>query len=163
MLQVRIFRYLVLTSQSYNDNRMTLFPLKSTRSFCFQSRIVLSKAFNGLAGEDDPLSCLSFSHMYASEGPLCDEPMRNCKFKLLDAEIADTPIQRGGGQIIPTARRVAYSAFLMATPRLMEPYYFVEVQAPGGESLTDFHVDMLTFFQIASLLSTMFWAAVVAM
>jgi U5 small nuclear ribonucleoprotein component len=26
---------------------------------------------------------------------------------------------------------VAYSAFLMATPRLMEPYYFVEVQAPA--------------------------------
>ena len=29
------------------------------------------------------------------------------------------------------SRRVAYSAFLMATPRLMEPYYFVEVQAPA--------------------------------
>ena len=28
-------------------------------------------------------------------------------------------------------RRVAYSAFLMATPRLMEPYMFVEVQAPA--------------------------------
>eukprot|EP00730_Choanoeca_flexa_P018120 TRINITY_DN8794_c0_g1_i2.p1 TRINITY_DN8794_c0_g1~~TRINITY_DN8794_c0_g1_i2.p1 ORF type:complete len:993 (+),score=308.44 TRINITY_DN8794_c0_g1_i2:53-3031(+) len=65
------------------------------------------------------------------EGPLCDEPMRNCKFKLLDASIADTPIQRGGGQIIPTSRRVAYSAFLMATPRLVEPYNFVEVQAPA--------------------------------
>eukprot|EP00043_Microstomoeca_roanoka_P004395 m.49368 g.49368 ORF g.49368 m.49368 type:complete len:989 (+) comp12471_c0_seq1:193-3159(+) len=65
------------------------------------------------------------------EGPLCDEPMRNTKFKLLDAAIADLPIYRAGGQIIPTARRVAYSAFLMATPRLMEPYYFVEVQAPG--------------------------------
>jgi hypothetical protein len=35
------------------------------------------------------------------------------------------------GQIIPTARRVVYSAFLMATPRLMEPYLFVEVQAPA--------------------------------
>lgn len=27
--------------------------------------------------------------------------------------------------------KVAYSAFLMATPRLMEPYLFVEVQAPA--------------------------------
>lgn len=35
------------------------------------------------------------------------------------------------GQVIPTARRVAYSAFLMATPRLMEPYLFVEVLAPA--------------------------------
>ena len=65
------------------------------------------------------------------EGPLCDEPIRNVKFKILDAVIANEPIHRGGGQIIPTARRVAYSAFLMATPRLMEPYYYVEVQAPA--------------------------------
>ncbi|XP_031572562.1 116 kDa U5 small nuclear ribonucleoprotein component-like [Actinia tenebrosa] len=65
------------------------------------------------------------------EGPLCDEPIRNVKFKILDAVIAGEPIHRGGGQIIPTSRRVAYSAFLMATPRLMEPYFFVEVQAPA--------------------------------
>ncbi|GFX03760.1 116 kDa U5 small nuclear ribonucleoprotein component [Trichonephila clavipes] len=65
------------------------------------------------------------------EGPLCEEPIRNVKFKILDAVIAGEPIHRGGGQIIPTARRVAYSAFLMATPRLMEPYNFVEVQAPA--------------------------------
>ena len=64
------------------------------------------------------------------EGPLCDEPMRNVKFKVLDATIAPEPIHRGGGQVIPTARRVAYSAFLMATPRLMEPIYFVEIVAP---------------------------------
>ena len=39
--------------------------------------------------------------------------IRNVKFKILDAVIAQEPIYRGGGQIIPTARRVAYSAFLM--------------------------------------------------
>jgi len=65
------------------------------------------------------------------EGPLCDEPIRNCKFKILDALVAEDQIHRAGGQIIPTARRVAYSAFLMATPRLMEPYFFVEIQAPA--------------------------------
>ncbi|RWS13955.1 116 kDa U5 small nuclear ribonucleoprotein component-like protein [Dinothrombium tinctorium] len=65
------------------------------------------------------------------EGPLCEEPIRNVKFKILDAVIASEAIHRGGGQIIPTSRRVAYSAFLMATPRLMEPYYFVEVLAPA--------------------------------
>lgn len=65
------------------------------------------------------------------EGPLCEEPIRNVKFKILDAVIANEPLHRGGGQVIPTARRVAYSAFLMATPRLMEPYLFVEVQAPA--------------------------------
>mmetsp|Transcript_826 Transcript_826/g.1239 ORF Transcript_826/g.1239 Transcript_826/m.1239 type:complete len:995 (+) Transcript_826:135-3119(+) len=67
----------------------------------------------------------------AREGPLCDEPMRNVKFKVLDASIAAEPIHRGGGQVIPTARRVCYSAFLMATPRLMEPVYFVEIETPA--------------------------------
>uniref|UniRef100_A0A7S3NFY3 Tr-type G domain-containing protein n=1 Tax=Aureoumbra lagunensis TaxID=44058 RepID=A0A7S3NFY3_9STRA len=65
------------------------------------------------------------------EGPLCDEPMRNCKFKILDAAIADQPLHRGSGQIIPTSRRVCYSAFLMAAPRLMEPILAVEVQCPA--------------------------------
>lgn len=66
----------------------------------------------------------------AREGPLCDEPIRNVKFKIVDARIAPEPLHRGTGQIIPTARRVAYSAFLMATPRLMEPVYYVEIQTP---------------------------------
>jgi len=65
------------------------------------------------------------------EGPLCEEQIRNVRFKILDAKIADEPLHRSGGQIIPTARRVAYSAFLLATPRLMEPIYLVEVTAPA--------------------------------
>eukprot|EP00456_Euglypha_rotunda_P028759 TRINITY_DN2267_c0_g1_i11.p1 TRINITY_DN2267_c0_g1~~TRINITY_DN2267_c0_g1_i11.p1 ORF type:complete len:683 (-),score=91.86 TRINITY_DN2267_c0_g1_i11:142-1893(-) len=65
------------------------------------------------------------------EGPLCDEPIRNVKFKILDAKIAKEAINRSRAQIIPTARRVAYSAFLLATPRLMEPIYFAEIQAPA--------------------------------
>ena len=48
--------------------------------------------------------------------------------------MAPEPLHRGGGQIIPTARRVCYSAFLMATPRLMEPVYYVEIQTPAGKS-----------------------------
>ncbi|KAG8788343.1 hypothetical protein FRC15_004926 [Serendipita sp. 397] len=67
----------------------------------------------------------------AREGPLCDEPMRGVKFRILGASLADEPIYRGGGQIVPTSRRVCYSSFLLATPRLMEPVYFVEVQAPA--------------------------------
>ncbi|KAK6908284.1 U5 small nuclear ribonucleoprotein component [Kwoniella mangroviensis CBS 10435] len=65
------------------------------------------------------------------EGPLCDEPIRGVKFRILDANLAQEPIYRGGGQIIPTARRVCYSSFLLATPRLLEPVYYVEVQAPA--------------------------------
>eukprot|EP01091_Cochliopodium_minus_P014581 TRINITY_DN4977_c0_g1_i1.p1 TRINITY_DN4977_c0_g1~~TRINITY_DN4977_c0_g1_i1.p1 ORF type:complete len:998 (+),score=338.88 TRINITY_DN4977_c0_g1_i1:24-3017(+) len=64
------------------------------------------------------------------EGPLCEEPIRSVKFKILDATLADEPFKRGAGQIIPTSRRVCYSSFLTATPRLMEPVFFVEILAP---------------------------------
>ncbi|TKR77312.1 hypothetical protein L596_018309 [Steinernema carpocapsae] len=67
----------------------------------------------------------------AREGPLCEEPIRNVKLKMIDANISTEPLYRGGGQIIPTARRCAYSAFLMSTPRLMEPYYYVEITCPA--------------------------------
>ena len=65
------------------------------------------------------------------EGPLCDEPVRNVKFKILDASLATGAIQRGAGQIIPAARRATYSSMLMATPRIMEPVYVMQVQDPA--------------------------------
>ncbi|KFG78562.1 putative ribosomal elongation factor EF-2 [Metarhizium anisopliae] len=64
------------------------------------------------------------------EGPLCEEPIRNTKFKVTDVLLAGEAISRGGGQIIPTSRRACYSSFLMASPRLMEPVYAVSVTGP---------------------------------
>jgi len=54
----------------------------------------------------------------------------NTRFKLIQAEFAPEPVYRSGGQVIPTTRRVAYSSFLTASPRLMEPIFLAEVQAP---------------------------------
>jgi U5 small nuclear ribonucleoprotein component len=65
------------------------------------------------------------------EGPLCEEPVRGTKVKLLDVTLADKPIHRGGGQIIPTTRRTVHSSLLTATPRLMEPIYRLQIQCPG--------------------------------
>lgn len=64
------------------------------------------------------------------EGPLCEEPIRGVKFKLQNATIAPESMFRGGGQIIPTARKVVFLSFLMADPRMMEPYLSVEIIAP---------------------------------
>lgn len=64
------------------------------------------------------------------EGPLCDEPVRATKLKIIDVTLADKPIHRGGGQMIPTARRVVHAALLTATPRLMEPIYRLHIQCP---------------------------------
>lgn len=65
------------------------------------------------------------------EGPLCEEPIRNTKFRLTDVGLAPEAIFRGGGQIIPTARRACYSSFLMASPRLMEPVYECSMIGPA--------------------------------
>ena len=62
------------------------------------------------------------------EGPLCEEPVRATKIKILDVTLADKPIYRGGGQVIPTARRTVHSSILTATPRLMEPVYRLDIQ-----------------------------------
>jgi U5 small nuclear ribonucleoprotein component len=64
------------------------------------------------------------------EGPLCEEPVRGIQLRLLDASLAATPLERSLGQLMPASRRAAYSAFLMAEPRLMEPMMEVEVIAP---------------------------------
>lgn len=61
------------------------------------------------------------------EGPLCEEGVRGVKFKIIEAVVASDPAHRGAGQIVPTARRVCYSAMLTATPRIMEPVSFVEI------------------------------------
>lgn len=67
----------------------------------------------------------------AREGPLCEEPIRNTKFRITDVDLAPEAIFRGGGQIIPTARRACYSSFLMASPRLMEPVYSCSMVGPA--------------------------------
>ncbi|CAM6099126.1 unnamed protein product [Calypogeia fissa] len=64
------------------------------------------------------------------EGALAEENMRGIAFEVCDVVLHADAIHRGGGQIIPTARRVMYAAQLTAKPRLMEPVYLVEIQAP---------------------------------
>jgi len=66
----------------------------------------------------------------SKEGVLCDENMRGVRFNIYDVTLHTDAIHRGGGQIIPTARRVMYASALTAEPRLMEPIYLVEIQCP---------------------------------
>merc|ERR1712215_69748 len=64
------------------------------------------------------------------EGVMCDENLRACRLNIYDVTLHADAIHRGGGQIIPTARRVLYASMLTADPRLMEPVYLVEIQCP---------------------------------
>jgi len=64
------------------------------------------------------------------EGPLCDETLRDVKINIMDVTLHADAIHRGGGQIIPTSRRVFLAAMMTASPRLMEPIFMVEIQCP---------------------------------
>merc|ERR1712226_232163 len=75
-------------------------------------------------------SCVAGFQWASKEGALCDENMRAVRFNLYDVALHADAIHRGGGQIIPTARRVLYACVLTAEPRLMEPVYQVEIQCP---------------------------------
>jgi len=75
-------------------------------------------------------SCVAGLQWVTKEGVLAGENMRGIIFRLLDVILHADAIHRGGGQIIPTARRVFYAAQLTASPRLLEPMYLVEIQCP---------------------------------
>eukprot|EP00293_Proteomonas_sulcata_P016363 CAMPEP_0184309692 /NCGR_PEP_ID=MMETSP1049-20130417/17762_1 /TAXON_ID=77928 /ORGANISM="Proteomonas sulcata, Strain CCMP704" /LENGTH=559 /DNA_ID=CAMNT_0026622603 /DNA_START=5920 /DNA_END=7599 /DNA_ORIENTATION=+ len=75
-------------------------------------------------------SCVSGFQWATKEGALCGEAMRGVSFNIVDVTLHADSIHRGGGQIIPTARRCFYGAQLMAKPKLMEPVYLVEIQCP---------------------------------
>jgi len=75
-------------------------------------------------------SCVAGFQWATKEGVLCDENLRSVRFNLYDVALHADAIHRGGGQIIPTARRVLYACMLTAEPRLLEPVYQVEIQCP---------------------------------
>ena len=62
------------------------------------------------------------------EGPLCEENIRGVRFNIHDVTLHADAIHRGGGQIIPTARRCLYACILTATPGILEPVYLCEIQ-----------------------------------
>ena len=75
-------------------------------------------------------SCVAAFQWATKEGVLADENMRSIRFNILDVVLHADAIHRGGGQIIPTCRRVCYASVLTANPGIQEPVYLVEIQCP---------------------------------
>jgi len=63
-------------------------------------------------------------------GPLCQEPLRNVKVKLIDAKIAEEPSLREQTQISRAISRAIYGSFLTANPLLLEPIYKIAISVP---------------------------------
>lgn len=64
------------------------------------------------------------------EAPMTEENMRGVRCNIMDVVLHADAIHRGGGQLIPTARRVYYAAELTASPTLQEPIFLCEITAP---------------------------------
>jgi len=62
------------------------------------------------------------------EGCLAEELVRGVRFAILDSQLHADVVHRGGGQIIPSARRVFLAAQMTAKPRLQEPVFLVDIQ-----------------------------------
>jgi len=65
------------------------------------------------------------------EGVVAEESMRGIRFNIHDVELHADAVHRGGGQIIPTARRVFYACEYTAAPRFQEPIYLVDISTPN--------------------------------
>jgi len=75
-------------------------------------------------------SCVAAFQWATREGVCAEENMRGVRVNVLDVTLHADAIHRGGGQVIPTCRRVCYAACLLAQPTLQEPVYLVEIQCP---------------------------------
>ncbi|CEI86082.1 Putative ZYRO0D11044p [Rhizopus microsporus] len=77
-------------------------------------------------------SCIAAFQWATKKGPVAEENLRGCRFNILDVTLLSDAIHRGGGQIIPTCRRVVYASVLTASPGIQEPVYLVEIQCPDS-------------------------------
>jgi hypothetical protein len=97
------------------------------------------------------------------EGVMAEENMRGIVFEVHDVVLHADAIHRGGGQIIPTCRRALYAAQLTAKPRLCEPVYLVEIQAPenalGGIYSGEGRLWLRVWGLVAGLREMSLWAS----
>lgn len=75
-------------------------------------------------------SMVSSFQWASKQGVLCEENMRGMRFNVIDCELHTDAIHRGGGQIIPTARRLYYALELLSAPTLLEPIFSCDITAP---------------------------------
>jgi elongation factor 2 len=80
--------------------------------------------------EEAKENIISGFHWACRTGPLCEEPLRGVKVKLIDAKLHENPEQREASQIMRVTSRAILGSFLTAAPILLEPIYKIEVAAP---------------------------------
>ena len=77
-------------------------------------------------------SCQSAFQEVTFKGVLAEEPIRGMRINITDSKLIADAIHRGGGQIIPAAKRLYYAAQYTAKPKFLEPVFLCEIQAPDS-------------------------------
>lgn len=65
---------------------------------------------------------VTFQHV-TNKGALCEEKLYGCRFDFKDCELHSDAIHRGGGSIMPAAKRLFYACQLASRPTLIQPIY----------------------------------------
>ncbi len=73
-------------------------------------------------------SIITGFHWACRTGPLCEEPLRAVKVKLIDMKLDPDPSLREPTQITRAVSRAIFGSCLTAGPTLLEPIYKIEVQ-----------------------------------
>jgi elongation factor 2 len=60
-------------------------------------------------------------------GPLCEEPLRGVKVKLMDGQLDEEPVHREPKQVMRAVSRAILGSCLTAKPVVLEPIYKIEV------------------------------------
>jgi elongation factor 2 len=74
---------------------------------------------------------ISGFHWTCRTGPLCEEPLREVKVELLNAQIHDDPKHREPQQVMRAISRAILGSALTAKPLLLEPIYKINVSVPN--------------------------------
>jgi len=75
-------------------------------------------------------SVIAGFHWACKTGPLCEEPMRGVKVKLMDAQLDEGPVHRERAQVMRAVSRAILGSCLTAKPVLLEPVYKIQVSVP---------------------------------
>lgn len=76
-------------------------------------------------------SIVSSFQWSSKQGVLCEENIRGMRFNIVDCELHTDAIHRGGGQLMPAARRLFYALELLSAPSLLEPIFSCDITAPS--------------------------------